>query len=376
MELSQDFSEQELVESAMGALRRRLPATWSVEQSSSRIGDEPEVLHLTIKVPSNQTNMILAVRSQVTARDVQVLFGGPWKGWRKQMSNQPILLIAPYVGPTVRKLLVDLDVSYLDLTGNIRIALDYPGIFIEAQGAERDPTATKARRGLRGAKVGAVVRALVDARPPYTGAEIAKAAKANEGYVSRILDALVDEGLIDRERAGPITSADWPGLIRRRAQALDLFRSAGVSLFIARQGARQLLQRMKSEQLDAKPTITGSFAAARIAPVAGSAMLVLYTMKPRELAEVLELLPTQVGAGADTVLIRPDNEVVFERAKEEEGLRWASPSQVAIDCLAGNGRMPAEGEALIEWMSKNESEWRFSSIRALIDASKHKANRD
>lgn len=136
------------------------------------------------------------------------------------------------------------------------------------------------------------------------------------------------------------------------------------------------MQEMKSKRLEAKPTITGSFAAARIAPVAGSAMLVVYTMKPRELAEDLGLLPTQVGAGADTVLIRPDNEVVFEGAKEEEGLRWASPSQVAIDCLAGNGRMPAEGEALIEWMSKNESEWRFSSIRALIDAPKNKANRD
>jgi hypothetical protein len=93
---------------------------------------------------------------------------------------------------------------------------------------------------------------------------------------------------------------------------------------------------------------------------------VVYTLKPRDLAEELQLLPTETGA--DTVLIRPDNEVVFARVTRAEGLRWAAPSQVAIDCLAGNGRMPAEGEALIDWMRKDESRWRYSSIAPLLEA--------
>jgi hypothetical protein len=36
--------------------------------------------------------------------------------------------------------------------------------------------------------------------------------------------------------------------------------------------------------------------------------------------------------------------------------------QLVVDCLSGSGRMPAEGEAVLEWMQANESEWRFPSL--------------
>jgi IclR helix-turn-helix domain len=68
---------------------------------------------------------------------------------------------------------------------------------------------------------------LADAAPPYTGADIARAADVNEGYTSRILETLQEEGLIDRERFGPVTRIDWPAMLRRRAQALDLFGTSG-----------------------------------------------------------------------------------------------------------------------------------------------------
>jgi hypothetical protein len=89
-------------------------------------------------------------------------------------------------------------------------------------------------------------------------------------------------------------------------------------------------------------------------------------MTPRDLANELELLPAETGA--DTVLIRPDNPVVFARSARDGGLTWAAPSQVAIDCLSGSGRMPAEGNALIEWMREDETRWRSPSITALIEA--------
>lgn len=374
MDNGQGLTEQDLLDAAISVLQGRLPATWSVEKVS--IGADSEPRNLIVKSPNTQSSAILVeARSEVSARDIRVLFGGPWKRWRPQTGNQPILLIARYIGPRVREMLIEDSISYLDLTGNMRIALDYPGIFIEAKGAERDPTSTKQRRGLRGAKVGALVRVLVDAAPPYTGADIARAANVNEGYTSRILDTLVDEGLIERERAGPVTAADWPGLVRRRAAAVDLLRQAGALSFIARRGARQLLDMFVAKPPDPMPAITGSFAAVRLAPVAGPALLVMYTMKsPRDVATEFDLLPSE--AGADTVLIRPDNNVVFQRARMADGLLWAAPSQVAIDCLSGNGRMPVEGEAVIGWMRDNENRsvddggWRYPSIEALVAASR------
>lgn len=360
------LAERELFDAAVKELTQRLPPSWEVEQQipaeNSDIGD------LVIKVPRGgaQALIFVEVKLNVSPRDVEALMGGPWRRWHRQMGNQPILLVAPYVGPRVRELLAGENISYLDLTGNARISLDYPGIFIETQGATQDPRSTKARSAIRGAKAGAVVRALVDAAPPYTGAEIARAAKVNEGYLSRILETLADEGLIDRERAGPVTRVDWPAMLRRRAQALDLFRPGGTHRYVARRGASGLIDQLRTRPFAGRPpTVTGSFAAARLAPVAAPALLVLYTMNPNQLGKELDLI--EAGTGADTVLIRPHNDVVFARARPEGGIAWAAPSQVAIDCLAGTGRMPSEGEALITWMKEHESEWRHPSIRRLLE---------
>jgi hypothetical protein len=368
VETREQVSEAQLLDGAIEVLSRRLPSEWVVEKTS--LGGDPEPRDLIIKSPNaaSQAVVLVEARAGVSARDVQVLMGGPWKRWRRQTGNQPILLIAPYIGPRVRELLTEENVSYVDLTGNVRISLNYPSVFIELQGAERDPFGTKPRRGLRGAKVGAVVRVLADAAPPYTGAEIARAANVNEGYLSRILETLSDEGLIERESSGPVTGVDWPAMLRRRAQALDLFRSAGTYRYVAREGTRRLLEDLQDRRSDPPPTITGSFAAARLAPVAAPTLLVVYTMTARELADDLRLLPAE--AGADTVLVRPDNEVVFARStRDEDGLTWAAPSQVAIDCLAGSGRMPAEGDAVIDWMRQNESRWRYPSMEALLESS-------
>jgi hypothetical protein len=367
----EQLSEGELLDAAIQTLTARLPPDWAVEKTT--IGEDPEPRDMLIKTPrgSGQAVVLVEARPRVSARDVQVLMGGPWRRWRRQSGNQPILLVAPYIAPRVRDLLMEENVSYLDLTGNIRITLDYPGVFIEAQGAQRDPSLTKKTRGLGGAKVGSVIRLLVDFEPPYTGAEIARGARVNEGYASRILDTLQDEGLIERDPSGPIRQVEWPGLLRRRAQEIDLFRETSSLRFIARQGARQAIEGLKSLKDDPPPTITGSFAAARLSPVAAPILLAVYTSSARELADDLNLLPAE--AGADTALIRPDNPVVYERATKSEGLWYAAPSQIAIDCLAGSGRMPAEGEEVISWMQENQSEWRRTSIQDLLgsDGGRH-----
>lgn len=38
--------------------------------------------------------------------------------------------------------------------------------------------------------------------------------------------------------------------------------------------------------------------------------------------------------------------------------------QVPVDCLSGYGRMTAEGEALLEWMVKEERSWRRPALQA------------
>ncbi len=362
----QDWDDASLTKEAVSVLALRLPPRWTVEAQPNAGNPEDWDLIVKTDMGGGQKSLLVEARRNFNPRDVAELTGGLFRRLRGRTSLVPILLVAPYVSARARELLVENDINYLDLTGNVRISLEYPGLFVVTEGAQTDPApVARGSRGLRGAKVGAVVRAIIDARPPYTGAQIAKATLVNEGYVSRILDTLIDEGLITRSRSGPVLDVDWPALLRQRAAALSLFRSAGSFRYIARNGPQQLLDEVAQLGMEGAPVITGSFAAARLAPVAPSAQLVLYTMNPRLLASSLPLM--EVDSGADTVLIRPDNNVAMSRPDVAAGLRYATPSQVAIDCLCGSGRMPAEGEAVIEWMADNEEMWRRPNIAALIE---------
>lgn len=42
-------------------------------------------------------------------------------------------------------------------------------------------------------------------------------------------------------------------------------------------------------------------------------------------------------------------------------------SQGAADCLSANARMPAEGEALLAWMTAHEDRWRLAAAAATPD---------
>lgn len=65
------------------------------------------------------------------------------------------------------------------------------------------------------------------------------------------------------------------------------------------------------------------------------------------------------------VLLSPFDSVVWERTEFHNHLTYAAPSQVVVDCLTGNGRMPAEGEALLEWMISHEAGWRAADLSEL-----------
>ena len=62
--------------------------------------------------------------------------------------------------------------------------------------------------------------------------------------------------------------------------------------------------------------------------------------------------------GANLLIAEPFDVVVYERTATVDGLRIVAPSQAAADLLTGSGRMPSEGEELIDWMKGNERVWR------------------
>lgn len=356
-----------LTDQAVGWLQSRLPRGWSIKAGDPQPG--PDQLRADAQINLQGPNGTLSTivveekRGMVSPRSVLDQLSPRVKTARSLGAHLPLLLIAPWLSERTQALLAQEDINYLDLTGNALLRLNNPPFFLQTTGAQRNPSPTKrADASLRGAKAPRVIRLLLDVRPPYGVVEIAKATGLNQGYVSRLLEALYREGLIEREPRGPVQSVDVPALVRRWATGYDTFRTNQAERFIAPAGLGRVLERLAADPgLGTRVAITGSFAANRLAPVASPALLLLYYDIPQLLARDLDLLPAEEGA--NLMVLRPFDSVVFDRGDIEEGLRYAAPSQVAVDCLGGNGRMPAEGEALLDWMTADESRWRVPSLQ-------------
>lgn len=362
--------ENDLIEAAAAWLRERVPAAWTVDvrRREQTAGSDRADTAIEVRGPGAYATFAVEARRSLGPRDIERLFGSLGRKVRALSPNIPILVVAPWLSARTRELLAAEGVNYVDLTGNALVRLDNPALFIQTQGAARDPSPSpRAKARVRGPRAARLIRTLIDVRPPYGVRELADAAELAPGYVSRLLDALDEDALAERSKRGRVQSVDVAGLLRRWAESYDVFSSNDAATFLAPRGAAQTLP-VFADVPEAKPSaVTGSFAAVRLAPVAGPALLCVYTENVNALADALELIPTDEGA--NVALLRPFDPVVWQRTEEQNGVRYAAPAQAAVDCLTGNGRMPAEGEALLEWMLANEPRWRLDS---LADVTRHR----
>lgn len=332
-------SSTDTMPQVVAAVRARLPPGWTVDAALDTV---------TIESPRGiGAKLRVWYETAATPMNLRRLVDGPAAGDR--------LIAAPWLSPRSRQVLIDAGVAYVDLTGNARIVLTDPALFVLTDGADRDPTPrVRVDRGVGGASAARIIRALVDIAPPYTVTELARLAEVDPGYCSRTLQVLADDLLVEREGRGAVVSADWPGLLRRAGEAVTLFDPRRTRSFFARGAIDATIGRLGD--YDHPYVVTGSFAAARIRAVTAPSGLVVYTNDVDALAARLDLLPAD--RGGDVRLITPREGGVYVRSSTVDGVTWAAPSQVVIDCLSGTGRMPQEGEAVLEWMQENERQWR------------------
>lgn len=368
MEANIAAEETAIVDAAVAWLRDRLPPNWTVERSRRTIAGgnppQPQALDAAIDVRASNgaiTTFAVEAKRSFAPRDVDQLLAGLTRVLRTLAGDIPVLVVAPWLSARTQELLAGEGINFIDLTGNARISLESPTLYISSTGATRNPQPTpRGRARVRGPKATRLVRLLADVRPPYGVREIAAATQLAPGYVSRLLDALDRDALIERPRRGGVESVDVPGLLRRWAESHDVLRANDAQTFLAPKGAAQALAQLGESPEADRLAITGSFAAVRLAPVAAPALLMAYCDEGAPIVDALGLLPADEGA--NVALLRPFDPVVWERTTEDRGLRYVAPSQAVVDCLTGTGRMPAEGEALLGWLAEDESRWRQGSL--------------
>ena len=331
-------------------LRRRLPEGWKA--GDVRGGPSPFDATVRLRAPGGaEGRLVLRTMARLDPRGVVAVAALA----ERATARGQLLVVSPYLSPSTRERLREEGVSFLDLTGNARLVMSKPGLFIETQGASADPDRkVRPARSLSGPKAGRIVRALVDSKRLPGVRELAAATRVDAGYVSRVLGFLDSEALITRGKRGRLENVDWPALLRRWAREAPLNSRGDARSFLEPRGLSSLLARVG--EAGGTYTVTGGLAAARFAPIAPPRLAVIWVRSSATTAERLGLRPAE--AGANVLLVESNDELVFEGATEDRGVLYAAPSQIAADLLTSPGRGPAEGEALIEWMRQNEEAWR------------------
>ena len=336
-----------LLANASREIAARLPPNWGSSVVTRSAGSDA----ISFTAPDGRTGHLRAlVRTRFDPPTAKALGRG----------DGPTIVVAEWLSPRTRTILAEAGLSYADTTGNVLVMVSDPGLSISAEGASRDPSPRPADAlNLRGPRAWALERTLAELLPPYGVSDLSGALGIDAGYVSRLLAGLADELVIERRPRQPVEAVNWEAAIRQITQTYSLLESNQTASWIAPAGPEQLLRDLSSSKLE-RWAVTGSFASSRLISIAAPEVAVVYSDDPDQLAETLRLRPTRTGG--NVVTARPYDPIVFERTWTQDGLVMASIAQVAIDCLTGFARMPAEGDALLAWMRGRAPRWQSPGL--------------
>ena len=350
-------SERLIARRAEKILSECLPSGWALRAEPAVPARSARIdLIAEITAPSGE-NAALAVevKRTVAPRDVgriadqiSKLAGG------REPTAVPVVA-SSYLSPRSREMLEGLGVGYIDTTGNVRIEVSQPGLFISTAGTDRDPWPQDDElQSLRGRGAARAVRAIIDSKPPFGVRELASATDTSAATLSRVMELLEREGIIVREKRGPVSSVDWQAAIRRWTQDYDQTASNSATTYLEPRGLPAVEKALTGTGL--RYAATGAFAAQRFDPIAPARTAALYVDDAYRAADRLGL--REAHTGANVVLLEPFDPVVFDRTVVRDGLRCVAPIQLAVDLLTGPGREPSQGEELLRWMQENQDAWR------------------
>jgi hypothetical protein len=336
-------------------VRERLPKTWRVGEASQSQGRFD--LGLEIEGPDKQAaQLVIEVKQVIERRDVARI-ADEAMALADDADVVPVVA-ARYLSASVRDALADARISYVDATGNMRIVIDCPTVFISDRGEDRDPWRKGRPRGtLKGEPAARVTRALLDFDREWTVRELVAASGSSIGAAYRVLDYLEREDLVVKDdKRYRVT--DWERLLRVWSADAAFQDTTRVMAFIEPRGVDAFLNKV-AKRSNLSAAVTGSTAATQWARYAPSKATYVYVSSIQEASEQWGLRPN--AAAPNVILLEPRTvgDVPFQNIETAEaGYPIAAPAQVAADLLNGPGREPAEGEYLIEWMKANEKKWR------------------
>ncbi|MDP8927362.1 MAG: hypothetical protein M3O70_01980 [Actinomycetota bacterium] len=364
--------ERELVDQVDRTLSDLLGTGWKVRSRPAVHKGVDGIVIVSAPRGGPEGILLIEAKQQLSPAAVARSLAPRLERLRRSIGDEAVaVVVSSWLSPRTRQVLDAEGISYLDLTGNVSLRIPEPAVLIKTQGDQRDPQPrSEVRRGISGPRAGRVVRQLVDFEPPRRAAELAEASGISESYASRLLEVLGEEALI-RRKDRVIVKIDWQNLLRARAASYQLTKANHVVPAVARRGVEATLEALRGGKSSHPVLITGTWAANGYVPlVVGGALMLYVPPGPRVIDEVMKelgLMRVPQGTTPAVQLLQPLSDGALERpGRPVDGVPTVGLSQLVLDCLTGPGRLPAAGEALLDWMAGHEDAWREPS--PLVDS--------
>lgn len=168
--LAEEPSPRHVLTGLLDTLRRKLPSNWFVAMDSPAPATPTQTgfrgapdAELTIHAPDgSRATVMVETKRRLDPRLVPVV-ADQLARYQQRAGELTGMVAAPFLSPRTRELLTEAGLAYADGTGNLRLVLERPVLYIETTGASSDPWAKlgdRPLRSLKGPTAGRVVRAL------------------------------------------------------------------------------------------------------------------------------------------------------------------------------------------------------------------------
>jgi len=245
------------------------------------------------------------------------------------------LVVVPYMGETGRHFCEEHEIAWLDLSGNARIKA--PGLFINVEGKPNRFKSAGRPPNLFAPKSSRIVRQfLIVSDRALSQRELSQAADLDEGYTSRIVRRLEENGLVLRDKEGLLNPKDPEHLLDAWHESYDFMRHHIIKGHVAARSGEELLHRIATvlEKHALGYAATGLGAAWLYTHFANFRLATFYLLNAPgdELSNTLGFREDE--RGANTWIVVPNDEGVFHGSEVREGIRCVHPVQIYLDLKA------------------------------------------
>ena len=267
------------------------------------------------------------------------------------------LVCVPFMGEAGRAVCEAAGIGWFDLSGNGRII--GPGLHIRVEGRPNRFKAKGRPADIFAPKSSRIARwLLIHPEESFTQKELARATGIDEGFVSRIVSRMLNEGLIRRDASGNVLAHDPATLLDAWREAYRIQAHKLMRGHIAARTGEDALQQLVAacQNRGIAYAATGLCAAWLYTDFAAFRIASLYLKDVATDAWLVELGFQEEPRGGNVWLIEPKDEGVFQGAGEVKGIRCVHPVQIYLD-LKDHPERSAEAA---EQLRKDFLTWRIS----------------